>query len=244
MRLRPCSVSVGAATLLLLAHALAASGQSTLSTRVDTTLITVGDRLTLEVTVEHPASAVVSWPDSVDAGPFELLELRVEPMEPRNGVAVSSARFAVTAFELGELELPPLSVRVLHPDGREEHLSTEAYGVEVVSVGVDETGDIRDIRGPLRLPLGVFRVVSWVLVLLFLAAAGYALWRRLRSDDGVPERLRGPPPVRPTRSPWTPCPTSSVAVSSRRVGSRSSTSGSRRSCAGSSKRDIGYRPSR
>lgn len=170
--------------------------QSPLSTRVDTTLVTVGDRLSLEVAVEHPTDAVVSWPDSLDLGAFEVLEARVSPVRSRDGVSLSAATYVVTAFELGELELPTFEVVVLHPDGREEVLETDAYGVEVISVGVDESGDIREIRGPLAIPVGLMRLVSLIALLILVGAAAYALIRRRRSDDQTAE-ARPAPPARP-----------------------------------------------
>ena len=179
-----------------LTAASAARAQSTITSGLDTSLVTVGDRLTLDVIVEHPENAVVSWPDSVDAGPFELLGARVTPMRSRDGRAVSSASFTFTAFELGELELPPLELSVLHADGREEPLRTDAFGVDVVSVGVDETGDIREIRGPLALPVGPTRILGLLLATLLLAGAGYLLWRR-RSQEDEANGLPAPPPPRP-----------------------------------------------
>lgn len=173
------------------------SGRSTLSTSIDTTLVTVGDRVNLEVTVEHPADAAVSWPDSVDAGPFEMLETRISPTRTGDGSAVSTAVFSMTAFELGELEVPSFDVTVLHADGSEEVLETDRYGVEIVSVGVEETGDIRDIRGPLAIPVSALRLVA-LAVLLMLAGAGvYALVRRLRSGDEAPGELPSGLPPRP-----------------------------------------------
>lgn len=180
-----------------LASAAPLVAQTSLSTRVDTTRITVGDRLSLEVTVEHPGDAVVSWPDSVDVAPFELLGVRIAPMRTQDGRAASTAAFSLTAFELGELELPSFPVSVLHPDGREETLATDAYGIEVVSVGVDETGDIREIRGPLGIPVGLLSILSLVLLLLLLVAAAWIAWKRLRKADDEGSALPPPPPPRP-----------------------------------------------
>ena len=68
---RPCVVA------LLLAAPLAA--QSRIRTDVDTTLVTVGDRVTLTVSVQHAAGATVVWPDSISMHPFEVLAAQVLP---------------------------------------------------------------------------------------------------------------------------------------------------------------------
>lgn len=190
--------SLALAAVLTLATALAApaalNAQSSLTTALDTTLITVGDRLTLQVRVEHAADAAVSWPDSVDVQPFEVLDARVAPTQTRGQTAVSTATFSLTTFELGEQELPAFDVRVLHPDGREEELPTDRYGVEVVSVGVDDSGDIREIRGPLAIPLGMLRLLAFLVLLMLVGAALYAAWARRRRHDGDDGFQPGPPP--------------------------------------------------
>ncbi|NNF13287.1 MAG: hypothetical protein HKN72_08695 [Gemmatimonadetes bacterium] len=168
--------------------------QSRLTTTLDTTLITVGDRISLEVRVEHPADALVSWPDSLDADPFEVLEARVTPTRARGESSVSSAVFFLTTFELGEVELAGFNVRVLHPDEREEVLTTDRYGVEVVSVGVEEGSDIREIRGPLAIPVGILSLLAVALFLMLLGAAVYAAWARRRKGEGDEGFLPGPSP--------------------------------------------------
>jgi hypothetical protein len=152
--------------------------------------VTVGDRLTMTVTVEHPAGATVTWPDSLDLSPFEVLEARSE-----DGTTRSSAAFTLTAFELGMLEIPALDVVVTAAGGTEEVVSTSPYAVEVVSVGTDESGDIRDIRGPLGVGMSPFRLALLILLPLLLAALLFVFARRLRSrqDDGALPAL-GPLP--------------------------------------------------
>lgn len=189
---------VSVSTVLALAAASPASGQLSIRTDLDTTLVTVGDRITLSVRVSHPEDAAVIWPDSLDMAPFEVLGAQALPVESANGSLVSSAVFVLSAFELGELEIPAFDVDVIFGDGSRETLSTDRFGVDVVSIGADETGDIREIRGPLMIPVSVIAVAGWLLLLLlavFAGAWGYRRWVRSRAgDEAVPA---GPPPRPP-----------------------------------------------
>ncbi len=181
------------ATLLWLAAAGAASSAAaqelpappSLRVSVDTTAITVGERLRLTVTVEHAADAVVQWPDSLNLAPFEVLGAVVSPVTVADGRAASTAVLTLTAFELGELELPSFPVSVASPGGTAE-LVTDPFGIAVVSVGLDEGADIRDIRGPLSIPRSWVVIALWILALALAAGGGYWLARRARqrkSDD-------------------------------------------------------------
>lgn len=173
----------------------AVAGQSTIRSEVDTTLVTVGDRITLTVRVEHPRDATVEWPDSVDLSPFEVTQFRVLPGETVGEEVVSAAQWLVAAFELGMLELPAFEVGVTGPGGEARFLETDRFGIEVVSVGADDTGDIRGIRGPLSIPIGIGTIAAWLLGLLLVVAAsvwGYRRWAG-RSEGAEPVEV-GPPP--------------------------------------------------
>jgi hypothetical protein len=186
--MRPLLALVMMVTLLAAAPALGA--QSSVTVAVDSARMTVGDRLTMTVTVEHPAGASVTWPDSLDLSPFEVLAVRNEV-----GTTRSSATLTLTAFELGMLEIPSLDVLVTAAGGAEEVVSTSPYAVEVVSVGTDESGDIRDIRGPLGVPTSPVRLALLILLPLLLAALLFVLARRLRSrKDESPRPALGPLP--------------------------------------------------
>tara|TARA_B100001123_G_scaffold450557_1_gene621958 strand:- start:4162 stop:5157 length:996 start_codon:yes stop_codon:yes gene_type:complete len=193
---RAISVALAAGLLAWSPPPLAA--QARIRTDVDTTRVTVGDRIVLTVVVEAGPTARVEWPDSLDLTPFEVLEARVPTAEVTGEGVSSTAVFTLAAFELGGLEIPPLAVDVVGADGVVESLTTDPFGVEVVSVGADETGDIRDIRGPLGIPLGVMRLALGTLILLVVAMLLYmvARWLWSRGDEPVRPALE-PPPLRP-----------------------------------------------
>jgi hypothetical protein len=162
---------------------------------VDTTSITVGDRLGLTVEVTHDATASVQWPDSLDLSPFELLSVDVGSPTSNDAGTTSTARYTLTAFELGELEIPSFDVTIMASDGTATTVPTDRFGIEVLSVGADQGGDIREIRGPLSIPVAVIRVLLWALGLMALGAALYALARRYRRrGGGEPAPDPGPPP--------------------------------------------------
>jgi hypothetical protein len=194
---RRAVVDVGLAWAAMMVAVSSAAAQSQVTTEVDTTRVTVGDRVTLTVTVEHAPSSHVTWPDSLDLGPFEVLEASPAPDETRGQVTRSSLVLTLAAFELGSLEIPSFGVSVTTADGAEESLTTSPVAIEVASVGVDDSGDIRDIRGPLEIPLGALRLALWILLPLVVAGLLWVLARRLRPRRSEAARVAPAPPPRP-----------------------------------------------
>jgi hypothetical protein len=140
------------------------------------------------VRVEHDPGATVVWPDSLSLGSVEVLGAELLDPVSEGGRSVTSARFALAAFELGDLEIPSFDVRVEALDGSSTTLSTDAYLITVQSVGIDEGGDIRAIRGPLGIPLSLIYVLPWILVLALIAGLGYWLWVKRRPAGEIPRR--------------------------------------------------------
>ena len=157
-------------------------------TELDTALVSVGDRMALTVRVEHDPAVSVVWPDSLDLGSVEVIDAELAPPASEGGRSTTSARFTLAAFELGDLEIPSFDIQVQMPDGSSSTLSTDRYLITVQSVGLDEGGDIRAIRGPLGLPLSVIYVLPWILLLALLGVLGYWLWVKRRRSEASPRR--------------------------------------------------------
>ena len=182
------------------AQLAAQTGAPAVSSTLEPAQIAVGDRARLVIRVEHDAGASVTWPDPESLGPFEVLERRVDGPRVEGDRAVSSAELVLTAFELGDLEVPALDIEVVDADGNTVMLETEPAPVAVASVGLDEGGDIRAIRGPLDIPLNVLTLLPWLVGILLLAGIGYWLWRRSRgrAPDSILAPVEPPRPAHET----------------------------------------------
>ncbi len=173
------SPAVLAATLL---WSLAAQDMARVRASTDLERVTVGDHVTLTLTVEHDSGTAVVWPEPAEAlGEFEVRDFRVLADSAAGGGVVSSAQFVLAAYALGEIEVPPMEIVVTDSGGGEaQSFITRAATVTVESVGREERADIREIRGPLEIPRNWLVLAAWVLLVLALVALGYWVYRRYR----------------------------------------------------------------
>ncbi len=198
-RRRPAAAGVAAA-LAVASLALGAGDLRGQAPRVtiepDTTEIHVGDPLTLRLTVEHPADLEVRWPDSLSLSPFEALALEAGPPAASGDGLLTPAQLHVTAFELGELEIPSFDIELTDGVDVTATVSTDPIVIGVTTVGLDEGGDIRDVKGPRAIARNWLLLWPWLLLALVLGGVGYWWGRRRRRDAGRADA--GPPvPGRP-----------------------------------------------
>jgi len=154
---------------------------------LETTEITVGDRLTGTLVVEHRADQSVVWPDSLDLGPFEVLAFSPGPPSVDGDRALSTASIVLTAFELGELDIPPIELALADADGGERRVRSDPFAVGVVSVGLDEGSDIRDVKGPRSIARNWLLLWPWLLLVLAVVGLVYREIRRRRARGPVPK---------------------------------------------------------
>jgi hypothetical protein len=145
---------------------------------------TVGDPLQLVVRVEVPPGTRLIAPDvGPELGPFAVLRGGWEP--PAGPGDPRIWRGTLAAYRTGELELPPITVRVEGPEGARS-TSSSALTVTVRSVLPDptttaETPELADLKGPASIPpnyTALRRAGTGLLLLLLLALVAWWLVRR------------------------------------------------------------------
>jgi len=178
-----------------------------ISTAVDRQEVTVGDRITVTITVDHDSTTSVEWPSPTRLGSFDVLETNALPPVGEAGRIRSATAFTVTAFEVGDLTVPSVGVVVRRggavsggavsggADDATVTLASDSIPVRVVSVGVEDARDIRDIKPPLSIPRNwlVLALIA-VTTIVVIVAAVWAYRRRRR-------RALPPAAIEPMMSP-------------------------------------------
>lgn len=168
------------------------------------TRATVGDRLTLSVTIEHERDTAIEPPGAEAAfAPLELVE--ATPPEMRSlghGRAETRLTFILTAFQTGDLTVPPLAIQYRDGGGDVGSLVTPALALVVDSVipSGQAPEEIRDLKPQAVLAGGGVPAWVWATLVtagcLIVTLATYLLMRYALREP-VPEPSDPPRPQPP-----------------------------------------------
>ncbi|HEX4743470.1 MAG TPA: BatD family protein [Candidatus Limnocylindria bacterium] len=192
------TLALALVVLISLGSPASADGPVTVSSTIDRDVITIGDPVVLALTVELAPGWTVADPGVPRAlGEFEILE--TEPAQQtrlNGGVTRFVFRYRMSAYRVGEQELPPIEVSFAGPGGATGTASTTRHVVRVQSVILPEENaqDIKPLKPQLPLP----GLLASELMRLVFAAAGavavvllvlFALWYFRRRNAPVPDGL-------------------------------------------------------
>lgn len=176
---------------LLLLSSLAAAPTFSIRASVDRNVVTVGDPITLSITIRFDPTLKVRKPGpGTGLGDFEIKDYTFQPPRLEGKVAVDRVDYVLAVYETGSFLIPAARASALI-DGREVEVLTEPIRIEVRSLAGGrsnlEPSPDRILEIPSgRVPLRYWLYLASPLLAVALFFAGRALWRWWR-------RRRAPP---------------------------------------------------
>lgn len=171
---------------------------------LDTNVIRIGQQTFLRIQMEYSSQQIQSVffpsiPDSLSG--VEVVERSTIDSSANNGIMLKRQTIAVTAFDSGSYRLPALTAYYrLHSDTTLQKIKSNTLFLQVQSVKVDTTGDFKDIKSPLDVPITFEELLPYIaggLLLVGLIVAGVYYYRRFRKQPSEITQI----PVVPTRKP-------------------------------------------
>lgn len=156
--------------------------QPQLSAQVDRSVIHLGDPVQLRFTLMRPEKSQALWPAwESSLGEWVVRKKNLIPVAPKEaGWVEEGVSLEITAYKLGELEIPVVSVDVRKPDGSILHLQVNPFWVKIASILTGSDKDLHAIKPQADLP-GDYQWVWWTAsFILLLSLAAYLLYRRLK----------------------------------------------------------------
>jgi hypothetical protein len=193
---------VTAAWILVSARsAISQEAKPQLKVSVNATTVTVGDVVTVKLSVKHaPTLKVAFAPVGAALGEWTVRSSKqLPPAKLADGDTEDVLEVQVAAYKTGDLEVPAFSIEAVRANGEREVLSSEPVRIKVQSVLTGKEDTLKDLKPQADIE------TDYKPLLFFLAAAAsaaYLVYRLVRYLRGrrrrpplKPERLRSPEEV-------------------------------------------------
>lgn len=167
---------------------------------VDTSHITIGDRVTYTLSIDHVDTMRVEKPgEGVHLGQFEIKDYKIYDPVRQEGRILEKFEYVISVFDTGTFVIPPFPVAYFPTDSLGDYKLIEASAITIYveSVIQDEERQLRDVKPPIDIPYDyflLFSVISSIILIGALVYLGYRLYLK-RKETGY--FIKAPEPPRP-----------------------------------------------
>ncbi len=148
--------------------------------QVDKSVISIGDRLTYTLTIEHSKAVHIEQPGSgANLGQFEIKDYKIHDPLEHDGVITQQFDYKISVFDTGRYVIPPFPVAFSESDTSRNYqiIQSDPIEIHVKSVLTAEDNEIRDIKPPQAVPYNYGRLILVAgLGLLAIALALLAIY--------------------------------------------------------------------
>lgn len=184
----------------------AAEPNVSVSVSVDKSEITIGDIVTLTAAVRYPEGVEVQIPSLGEKlGDFLIRDIKLPPAykDPQKNEYVLNAIYQVTTYLTGDVAIPSAKISYSFADAAgnkvEKTIDTDALTIHVKRTAPKDATDIKDIKGPVDLPINWRPYLLWSVVTIAILALGAGIIyyiKRIRPKVIEAAKLAPPGPPR------------------------------------------------
>jgi hypothetical protein len=187
--------------LFVLFSSLAFSQSVHVSAKLDSTSMRIGEQIHLHLNATTPLHTQVVFPPIPDT--IHKLEVvqrsAIDTAKAADGKTITyHQQVTITGFDSGYYVVEPLTFR-FRKEGSNDYdtLSTEAMLVQVMTIPVDTTKQIKDVKPPIEVPFTFMDALPYIIGGLVLFAIVYLLIRYFQKRKKVVPQVVAKKPKRP-----------------------------------------------
>ena len=202
MRMMRRSLSIHIIFLIFIGFCAAQENRPLIEVKsiVDTSHITIGDRITYTLSIDHVDTMRVEKPgEGVHLGQFEIKDYKIYDPVRQEGRILEKFEYVISVFDTGTFVIPPFPVAYFPNDSLGDYKLIEASAITIYveSVIQDEERQLRDIKPPIDIPYDyflLFSVISSIILIGALVYLGYRLYLKRKKTGYF---IKAPEPPRP-----------------------------------------------
>lgn len=165
----------------------------TVQAETDTTDYLVGDYIHYKLILTYGSNYKVNVPPLKDKlGSLELIsEAPVEKSEDDSRIT-EIHEYILAGYDSSSINIPPIKIEyIVGNSNNTQYLESNTVHINVHTLRVNPSSDIKDVREPLRIALGwVFYFILGLIILLILLAAYYFYNKYKRKNTGEVEVVK------------------------------------------------------
>jgi hypothetical protein len=182
--------------LLVATSALSQEPKARLKASIDATSVTIGDVVTVKLSVRHPETLKIAFPPvATSLGDWTVRSSKRLPSSKLpDGNFEDGLELQLAAYKTGDVEVPTLNVEAVKASGEKEVLASEPVKVAVQSVLTGRQDTLKDLKPQAELEADY---KPFLFLLAALASALYLVYRfvrflknRKKAPVPKPERIR------------------------------------------------------
>ncbi|HEU0004712.1 MAG TPA: BatD family protein [Terriglobia bacterium] len=182
--------------LLCVNPALSQDTKAQLKTSVDATTVTIGDVVTVKLSVKHPETLKIAFPPvGTSLGEWTVRSSKpLAPTKLADGSVEDTLELQLAAYKTGDFEIPALNVETVKTSGEKEVFASEPIKIAVQSVLTGNQDTLKDLKPQAEIEADY---KPFLFLLAALASAAYLVYRlvqyfkrRKRAPIPKPGRVR------------------------------------------------------
>ncbi len=182
--------------LLCVDPALSQEIKAQVKTSVDATAVTIGDLVTVKLSVKHPETLKIAFPPvGTSLGEWAVRSSKqLPPTKLTAGSVEDTLELQLAAYKTGTFEVPALNVETVKSSGAKEVLASEPIKIAVQSVLTGKQDTLKDLKPQAEIEPDY---KPFLFFLAALASAAYLVYRfiqyfkrRTKAPVLKPERMR------------------------------------------------------
>jgi len=154
---------------------------------VDTSRITIGDRINYTISLEYQEGMRIERPgEGLNLGQFEIKSYEFKEPVHKNGRVIEEYHFTISVFDTGHYFIPPYPVAYFRSDTSRQFEVIEAPAIPIDVLSLlhgEEKPELKDVKPPQEIPFP-WKFWIWMTVVAILtglaAYLGFRLWQKHR----------------------------------------------------------------
>lgn len=156
---------------------------------VDTSVITIGDRITYTISIDYADSLIVGdLGEGVNLGQFEIKDYNIPDLIRNEGRILQKYEYVISVFDTGSFTIPAFPVAYSTSDSIKDLRIIEASPINIFveSIIQDDKKELRDIKPPINIPFDYIFIYSMIAAGILLGIIGYFGYRfyKKRKEEG------------------------------------------------------------